>query len=263
MKILAVANQKGGVGKTTTTINLGAALAEMGQRVLLIDLDPQGHLTEAVGLPHTTHPATLTETLVGRFTGDLRQLVTPYREYANGGRIDVITTNLDMFLLEGQLYALQMKEHRLTRFLAVLDELFDVCLIDCPPSLGPLTDNALTAARRVLVPVESEDSSLKALALLVEQQLNTLADHLGGPIEVVGLVVNAYDKRRGRIVTSTLAAFQALPNLDVLAIIEDRKEVREAWRAQVPVVEYAPDTDVAGWYRDLGKTVADLIGLAT
>jgi chromosome partitioning protein len=261
MRILALANQKGGVGKTTTTINIGGALGRKGHRVLLVDLDPQGHLTTATKVPPTQQPATLTEAMLGRFTGDLRELVAAYRRHDNGGLVDVIATNIDMFLLEGQLYLAQMKEQRLTKLLSVFAESYDVCLIDCPPSLGPLTDNALTAARRVLVPVESEDSSLNALELLKVHQLDTLSGHLGSPIQIVGMVVNAYDKRRGQIVTSTLQALRNLPDFEVLAVIDDRKEVREAWRAGLPVVDYVPDHEVAKWYEALGDAVAARIGL--
>src|SRR4051812_7281505 len=138
MQRFAVVNQKGGVGKTATTLNLGAALAEVGHRVLLVDFDPQGHLTRALGVPDATAPATLASTLLGQWDGELRELVTTHRE-----RLHVIPTNPDMFLLEPQAYARPGREYLLEKLLDAMAPAYDVCLIDCPPSLGVLTDNAL------------------------------------------------------------------------------------------------------------------------
>jgi chromosome partitioning protein len=261
MRRLAIVNQKGGVGKSATTKNLGAALAETGQRVLLVDLDPQGHLTRALGLPDAAAPATLAAVLLGEWSGELGELVTPYRE-----RLDVIATNPDMFLLEPRMYGstIRAREYRLSRLLDAFEPGYDVCLIDCPPSLGALTDNALMATRRpgpddthadgggVLVPVQAEDSSLDALRLLFDQ-IRTVETELRVQLDVAGLVVNLYDGRRGRIATSTLAAYRAMEGLDVLAVIGDRADIREAWRMHVPVIEHAPSSEAAGWYRDLAK----------
>mgnify|MGYP001261933493 CR=1 FL=1 len=251
---LAVMNQKGGVGKTAVTKNLGGALAELGYRVLLVDLDPQGHLTEACGVPETTPPATLAKTLLmdaDKLAVDhVRALIAPWRD-----RIDMIATNIDAFLLERQLYRLRGVEFRLQRVLELVDGLgvYDVCLIDCPPSLGVLTDNALVAAGQALVPVQSEDSALRALRLLLEQ-VDTMQAELRVTVDVLGMVVNLYDKRRGQIVTSTLEALQSMP-LPILAVVDDRAAVREAWRAGLPVVEYAPDSPSAAAFRALAKSL--------
>jgi chromosome partitioning protein len=262
MRRLAVVNQKGGVGKSATTINVGAALAEAGQRVLLVDLDPQGHLTRALGLPDAQEPATLAGALLGEWAGELGDLVAVYRE-----QLHVIPTNPDMFLLEPRMYGanVRAREYRLSRLLDALEPGYDFCLIDCPPSLAALTDNALVATRRpgptdpheagaVLVPVQAEDSSLDALRLLFDQ-IRTVETELRLQLDVTGLVVNLYDSRRGRIATSTLEAYQAMEGLDVLAVIGDRTAIRESWRLHTPVLEHAPSSDAAGWYRDLAKTL--------
>lgn len=248
MYTLAVINQKGGVGKTAITLNLGAALAELGYRVLLVDLDPQGHLTEAASLDETTDPATLANAMLGKWAGHPAELVTGYRE-----RLDVIPTNVDAFLLERALYQERAQEHRLMRVLEQIAEPYDVCLIDCPPSLGVLTDNALVYAGQALVPVQSEDSTLRALRLLLDQ-IRSLEAGLRISVDVVGLVVNLYDKRRGRVVTSTLETLQGMA-LPILAVINDRTVVREAWRAGVPVTEYAGDSDAAQTFRALAKSL--------
>jgi chromosome partitioning protein len=243
-----VINQKGGVGKTVITLNLGAALAEIGYRVLLVDLDPQGHLTEAASLDEATAPATLANAMLGKWDGNPVQLVTAYRD-----RLDVIPTNVDAFLLERALYQERAQEHRLMRVLELVAEPYDVCLIDCPPSLGVLTDNALVYAGQALVPVQSEDSTLRALRLLLDQ-IRSLEAGLRISVDVVGLVVNLFDKRRGRIVTSTLETLQGMA-LPILAVIEDRAAVREAWRAGVPVIEYASESEAAQTFRGLAKSL--------
>lgn len=256
MDIYAVMNQKGGVGKTATTKNLGAAIAEKGERVLVIDFDAQGHLTEAMGLPETPDDTTLKQKLLGEWTGPLAEILVEYRP-----NLWALPTNLDMFLLDRGLYLSQGREYRLARALEELEDLFDVCLIDCPPSLGAASDAALIAARRrdgraggMIVPVEAEDSSIRALRLLI-RQMGTLTDVMGVDIDVLGLVPSRVDVRGGNIVTSVLTAFKELGDPPVIAEIRVRKEIREAWRAKVPVLEYAPDSEAAQWYRDLAKAV--------
>lgn len=247
-------NQKGGVGKTAVTVNLGGALAEMGYRVLLVDLDPQGHLTEACSVEEATPPATLARTLLmdaDKLTaGHVEALIASWRD-----RIDIVPTNIDAFLLERELYRLRGVEWRLQRVLELVEarDVYDVCLIDCPPSLGVLTDNALVAAEQALVPVQSEDSALRALRLLLEQ-VATMQSELRISVDLVGMVVNLFDGRRGQIVTSTLEALKAMP-LPILAVIGDRAAIREAWRVGAPVVEHAPDSDSAQVFRELAKAL--------
>ncbi|MFE3227631.1 ParA family protein [Nocardia sp. NPDC059228] len=255
MRIYAIANQKGGVGKTVDTINLSAALAERGRRVLAVDLDPQGHLTDAIGA--TAAPAggaNLARALLGQWTGELGELV---QQIDNG--LFVVPTSDDMFLLEPQMYGRTGREYLLSNFLEPLHGVFDDVVIDCPPSLGALNDNGLAAARRrppgdpiqgtIVIPVQAEDSSVKALRLFL-RQMTTLQQGLKIQLEIAGLIVNMYDGRRGGIATSTLAAFQK-HQLDVLAVIKDKKEVREAWREHTTVFAYAPESATAENFRAL------------
>jgi len=254
MDIYAMCNQKGGVGKTANTINLGAALAEMGRRVLLVDWDPQGHATEAMGIPETPDDRTLRMAVTGQWHGDVRELLHRYRD-----RIDVLPTNIDMFLLDKDLYGATAREWALARLLEDLEEEYDVCLLDCAPSLTAGTEAALVAARSrkgkkagVLVPVEAEDSSIRALRLLLRQVV-TLEKLMRIDIGVLGIIPSRFDVRDGEVVTSTLSAFRELGRPPVIAEIRKRTDIRHAWRAKVPVLEYAPKCEASGWYRDWAK----------
>lgn len=262
MRIYAVSNQKGGVGKTTSTVNLGAALAEAGRRVLLIDWDPQGHLTKVAGAAaagSAPSDPTLPKALLGKWQGNLGELIAEV-----GPGLFLIPTSDEMFLLEPEMYGRSGREFLLGRFLDQLAGVFDVILIDCPPSLGPLNDAGLVAARdrgddseitgRILVPVEAEDSSIGALQLLLRQTA-TLQDALQGvALTIAGLVVSTYDGRRGRIATSTLTAFREHP-LGVLGVINQRAAITEAWRARQTVLTYAPDSESAAQFRELARAV--------
>ncbi len=254
VRIYAIANQKGGVGKTVDTINLGAALAERGRRVLAVDWDPQGHLTEAVGAQLPGGGASLAAAVLGQWSGELGELVQQV-----GDGMFVIPTSDEMFLLEPQMYGRSGREYLLSRFLEPLAGVFDDVVIDCPPSLGALNDNGLVAARRrpageqvqgrIVIPVQAEDSSIRALRLFL-RQCTTLQEALDVDLDVAGLIVNLYDSRKGRIATSTLRAFENHP-LEVLGVFKDLKEVREAWRLHTTVIDHAPDSDTAAGFRAL------------
>lgn len=262
MHIHAISNQKGGVGKTVTTEQLGAAFAEADRRVLLVDFDPQGHLTSCLGAAKAgSGPAepNLPKALLGKWQGAIGELIA---EVEPG--LYLIPTCDEMFLLESEMYGRTGRENLLSRFLDQLAGVFDDVLIDCPPSLGPLNDAALVAARdrgdsseitgRILIPVEAEDSSIGALRLLL-RQVGTLQEALPGvQLSIAGLVVNSYDARRGRIATSTLEAFQQ-HSLGVLGVINQRATLSEAWRAKQTVFRYAPDSESAQQYRDLARAV--------
>jgi len=258
MQITAVVNQKGGVGKTATTINVGGALAVAGRRVLLVDLDPQGHLTAGLKLPSTEHPCTLAGALTGEWTGDPAALVVMY-EHGAGGRLAAVPNSLEMFTVARELDKLRAREERLSRLLGPLDGTFDHVLIDCPPALDILTDNALTAADGVLIPVQAEDSSLRALQLLLGQ-VNALESELRRtPLVLHGLVLSMLErgaggKARSNLARSVIESFEQLP-LPILAAVPRGVPVTEAWRYGRPVVEYAPDSEHAAAYRDLAKVL--------
>lgn len=185
-QIIAVCNQKGGVGKTTLTINLGAAFADMGHRVLLIDLDPQGHMTEGVGLreAYEDENRSFYRKLI-KDEGETRDLILkPEAE-----KLSVIPTNYEMMLAEQSLFMARNREHKLKNVLAPIADQYDWILIDCPPTLGNLTDNALNAARKVIVPVQAESTSIRALELLFDQ-IESLEEGLKIIVEKLAVVPN-------------------------------------------------------------------------
>ncbi|MDF3046373.1 MAG: family ATPase [Ornithinibacter sp.] len=188
-RIIAMCNQKGGVGKTTTTINLGAALAELGRRVLLVDFDPQGALSVGLGIAAQQLDVTVYNLLTER-GHDVHAVVQRSRV----DDLDVLPANIDLSAAEVQLVGEVAREQILARVLRpVLDD-YDVVLIDCQPSLGLLTINALTAAHGVIIPLECEFFAMRGVALLVET-IEKITDRLNPRLQVDGIVATMYDGR--------------------------------------------------------------------
>jgi chromosome partitioning protein len=185
--VIAVANQKGGVGKTTTTANLGASLAKTGRRVLLIDMDPQGNLTSAVGIPKTAE-RTVADALL-----DHRAALPAYLIQNGHGRLDVVPATLALATAEAALMNKLGREQRLRDQLARLGDSYDVVLIDTPPSLGLLTINALVAADHVLIPTEARFFSLQGLQMIEESIEEVL--YLNPKLRVLGILLSKLDRR--------------------------------------------------------------------
>ena len=183
--IAAVCNQKGGVGKTALTINLGAALADKGKKVCLIDLDPQGHLTEGVGMKqlYLQEGNNLYKALTNH-KDDTQKLVhhVPHEKF------DIIPSNYEMMLAEQTLFMTRNREHKLRALLSEITG-YDWILIDCPPNLGNLTDNALNASRLVIIPIQAETTSVRALDLLFDQ-IESIEQGLKIKISILAVVPN-------------------------------------------------------------------------
>jgi len=186
-QVIAVCNQKGGVGKTTLTINLGAALANLGQQVLMLDLDPQGHLTEGVGLHEKYLQAgpTIYDCLIGSKGAQLAKLIVKNKHEP----FSVIPSTYKLMLAEQALYLARNREHKLKDLFAELPGSYDFVLIDCPPVLGNLTDNALNASRQVVIPIQAEATSVRALELLFDQ-IESIEKGLNIKIRVLAVVAN-------------------------------------------------------------------------
>lgn len=246
MRTIAVVNQKGGVGKTTVTINLAAALAERGQRVCLVDLDPQGDAGEGLGVSPVEGDS-LARHLLDEPAGDAAGLAV-----RRADQLDVIPAADDMFFVEARLVGLRGREQRLRRFLEAFADRYDIVLLDCPPSLGQITDNALIAADAgVLIVMQPEDTSLRALDLLLDQ-MESIHQGLQVQVPVVGLVANFVDDTT--VAKNTMAAVERLP-LPLLGKIRKRTKLKEAWGSGKTILELEPNGDTATAYRDLAAAV--------
>ncbi len=245
-RIIALCNQKGGVGKTTTSINLGATLAEYGRRVLAVDFDPQGAMSAGLGV--TTHDVpTIYELLLDPHTAVADTIV-----HTSTPGLDVIPANIDLSAAEVHLVNEVAREQILARVLRQVSDKYDVILIDCQPSLGLLTINALTAAHGVLIPLECEYFALRGVALLVET-IEKVRDRLNPAIRLDGILATMYDAR-------TLHSREVLQRVvegfgpQVLETVIGRSvKLPDASVAAEPVTIFAPEHAVTESYRQLAR----------
>ena len=187
-RILAVTNQKGGVGKTTTSVNLAAGLAQAGQRVLLVDLDPQGNATMGSGIDKRTLSASVYQVLLGLCTAQVA------RQRSDAGSYDIIPANRDLAGAEVELVELEHRETRLKSALVPIIAEYDFILLDCPPSLNLLTVNGLAFADAVMIPMQCEYYALEGLSDLVNT-IKKVRQHLNPRLEIEGLLRTMYDPR--------------------------------------------------------------------
>ncbi len=246
-RIIAMCNQKGGVGKTTTTINLGAALAEYGRKVLLVDFDPQGALSVGLGINAHELEVTIYQLLMDRGI-DIHGVIQPT---AVPG-LDVLPANIDLSAAEVQLVGEVAREMVLARVLRpVLDD-YDVIMIDCQPSLGLLAVNALTAAHGVLIPLECEFFALRGVALLVET-IEKVQDRLNPRLEIDGILATMYDSRTLHSREVVARVVEAFGDNVFHTVIARTVKFPDATVAAEPITSYAATHPGAEAYRSLAR----------
>jgi len=246
-RVIAMCNQKGGVGKTTTTINLGAALAEYGRRVLIVDFDPQGAASAGLGINAHELDRTIYN-LMMEPRADVREII----EHTDVEGLDVVPANIDLSAAEVQLVSEVAREQALARVLRpVLDD-YDVILIDCQPSLGLLTVNALTAAHGVLIPLEAEFFALRGVALLVES-IERVQDRINPRLRIDGILATMVDLRtlHSREVIDRVR--EAFGDKVYNTMISRTVKFPDASVATEPITTYAPTHPGAEAYRRLAR----------
>ncbi len=274
MHTIALMNQKGGVGKTTTTVNLGAALAERGRRVLLVDLDPQAHLTINYGVD-PDEGATLYDVLrdeAGVLAAVRHLDVENLQGDGGGGEVHLLPSSLDLAGLETELIDADEKQMRLKRAIGRIGYDYDHVLLDCPPSLGLLTINALAMARHVLVPMQAHFLALQGFAKLLETT-QLVAKQINRELSVLGVVLTMFDSqtRLGADVVSELQGFfdsareHDLPWRDgQLFETKVRRNIKlaEAPSFGQPILTYDPASNGAADYRKLAEELEAMLDVA-
>ncbi|NMO89327.1 ParA family protein [Actinomycetospora sp. TBRC 11914] len=247
--VLAMCNQKGGVGKTTSTINLGAALAEYGRRVLLVDFDPQGALSVGLGVqPHELD--TTIYNLIMERSVTIDDVIRPTTVEG----LDLLPSNIDLSAAEVQLVTEVGREQTLGRTIAPAIERYDYVLVDCQPSLGLLTVNALACADGVLIPLECEFFSLRGVALLMDT-IEKVQDRLNPKLEITGILATMYDPRTLHTREVMARVVEAFGELVFDTVINRTVRFPETTVAGEPITRWASKSAGAEAYRALAREV--------
>jgi chromosome partitioning protein len=254
-KVIAMCNQKGGVGKTTSTINLGAALAEYGRRVLLVDLDPQGALSAGLGVPHYELAQTVHNLLV-----EPRASIDDVLIHTRISGLDLVPSNIDLSAAEIQLVNEVGREQSLARALYPVLDRYDYVLIDCQPSLGLLTVNGLACADGVIIPTECEYFSLRGLALLTDT-VEKVHDRLNPRLSISGILITRFDTRTVNSREVMARVLERFGDLVFDTVITRTVRFPETTVAGEPITTWAPKSPGAQSYRSLAREVIDRFGV--
>ncbi|WP_237200899.1 ParA family protein [Rothia nasimurium] len=246
-RIISMVNQKGGVGKTTSTINLGAALAEAGRRVLLVDFDPQGALSAGFGVNPHELDLTIYNVMMDRKV-DIHEVIQD-TEFDN---IDLLPANIDLSAAEVQLVNEVAREQVLASALRKVENDYDVILIDCQPSLGLLTVNALTASHGVIIPLICEFFALRAVALLVDS-IEKVQDRLNPKLEIDGVLATMFDSRTLHSKEVLARIIDAFGDKVFDTVIKRTVKFPDASVSAEPILSYATNHPGAEAYRQLAR----------
>ena len=249
--IISMCNQKGGVGKTTSTINMGACLAEYGRKVLLVDLDPQGALSAGLGLTHDDIEDTIYDVMLDSHTS-----IHSAIQHTGVSGLDLVPANIDLSAAEIQMVNEVGREHTLARALRPVGRDYDFIIIDCQPSLGLLTVNALACSQGVIIPMECEFFSLRGLALLTDT-VEKVSDRINFDLEVMGILVTMFDRRtkHAREVMSRVVDYFGDKVFDT--VITRTVRFPETSVAGEPITTWAPSSPATQQYRELAKEVIE------
>lgn len=247
-RVIAIANQKGGVGKSTTTINLGSCLAEMGKRVLAIDIDPQGNTTSGLGVDKNGTENTLYELLLGE--AEIQKCIINDVQ----GSLSLISSNMDLAGAEIELIGIDNKEYILRDAIKTILDDFDFIIMDCPPSLSMLTINAMTAADSIIVPIQCEYYALEGLSQLVHT-IHLVQDRLNPNLEIEGVVFTMYDARTNLSLEVVENVKENLKQNIYKTIIPRNVRLAEAPSHGMPINIYDARSAGAESYRLLAKEV--------
>ena len=252
-RIIAIANQKGGVGKTTTSINLASALAEKGKKVLVIDTDPQGNTTSGFGIDKNEIDHTIYELMIGECSID--EVITKNVVKGIDG-VDIIPSNVNLAAVEIELIDSDNKEYILREAISGIRDDYDFIIIDCPPSLSMLTVNAMTTANTVLVPIQCEYYALEGLSQLVHT-VNLVKDRLNPELDMEGVVFTMFDSRTNLSLQVVENVKEHIQENVYKTIIPRNIRLAEAPSYGLPINVYEPKSAGAEAYRLLANEVID------
>ena len=252
-RIIAIANQKGGVGKTTTTINLSAALAEKGKKILVVDTDPQGNTTSGFGLDRDQIENTVYQLMIGECKVE-DAIIKNVLEDIPG--LDILPANVDLAAVEIELMDVEDKEFILRKALSEIKDKYDFIVIDCPPSLSMLTVNSMTSASTVLVPIQCEYYALEGLSQLI-RTVNLVKDRLNPELDMEGVVFTMFDSRTNLSLQVVENVKENIEEHVYKTIIPRNIRLAEAPSYGLPITLYEPKSAGAEAYRLLAQEIIE------